>query len=113
MNQTETIVIIEFSNGKIYFQIVFHALILIYFIQETFCECSDDAFFVVAYHILKELIDKFHFEISKIKTSVVVAIVLICKIQYDFILLRFILRIQEFVNKSICEVLNLSMAGHE
>jgi len=32
MNQTKAIVIIKFSNGEIYFQFIFHCLILVYFI---------------------------------------------------------------------------------
>jgi hypothetical protein len=38
---------------------------------------------------------------------------LICKIQYNLILLWFILWIQKLMNKSICEMLNLSMTGHQ
>ena len=113
MYQTEAIVIIKFSDGKVNLQFIFHLFILLDFIKKPFCKRSDDTLFIITDDILEELIDELHFEVSKIKTSVVVAVVLICKIQYNLILLWFILWIQKLMNKSICEMLNLSMTGHQ
>ena len=64
MNQTKAIIIVKFSNSKINFQIIFHGLILIDFIQEPFSKCTNDAFLVITYHILEELIDELNFKIS-------------------------------------------------
>jgi len=64
MYQTKAIIIVKFSNSKINFQIIFHGLILIDFIQEPFGKCTNNAFLVITYHILEKLIDKLNFKIS-------------------------------------------------
>jgi hypothetical protein len=113
MYQTEAVVIIEFSYGKVNLQLVFHLLILLNLIKKPFSKRTNDALLIVADDILEELVDKLYFEVSKIETCVVVAVVLICKIQYNLILLRFILWIQKLMNKSICQMLHLSMTGDQ
>ena len=62
---------------------------------------------------MEELVDELYFEIGQIETSVVVAIVLVSKVEDDLIFFIFVLRIQEFVNQSIGQVLHLAMAGDE
>ena len=109
MYQWKSYIIFKFCNCKIYFKRIFQIRIQIYLFKQTSRKRSYYWFFIVTYHILKELIYELYLEICKIKSSVVVAIKLVCEINYDFISETFFLRIQKLFYKSIANELYLLM----
>ena len=62
---------------------------------------------------MEKLIDELDFEISQVESSVIIAVILIGEIEYDFVFFILIHRVQELVNQAICKMLDLGMTRHQ
>ena len=56
---------------------------------------------------MKKLVDEFNLEVGEIEASVVIAVILISEIEYDFVFLIFIQRIQKLVDQPVRQMLDL------
>ena len=100
--QGKAIIVVEFGDCKVYFQIISELLVAIDLFKEAFGKRTDDWFFIVTYHVLEKLIDELDFEVSQVESSVIIAVILIGEIEYDFVFFILIHRVQELVNQAIC-----------
>ena len=87
--------------------------IVVDLIEQVFGECTYYRLFVITYHILKELIDEFDFEVCQVESSVIIAVELIRQVEQDFIFFTLLFRVQEFVYKSVTDVSNLIVACNQ
>ena len=64
MYQGKAIIVVKFSDSKVYFQIISELLVAVDLFKEAFGKRTDDWFFIVTYYVLEKLIDELDFEIS-------------------------------------------------
>ena len=96
--QTETIIVIEFGDGEIYFDLVVEFFVGLDTLKQPFSKSSNNTLLIVIYNILKELIDKFDFEIGQIKPSIIIRVELIGNIQNYFVFFAFVSWVYEFMD---------------
>lgn len=108
--QRESIIIVEFSDREVYFQVVFQSVIAVDLIKESLGKCADNWFFVVADYVLEKLVDEFNLEVGEVEASVVVAVILVSEVKHDFVFLVLVQRIQKLVDQPVRQMLDLRVA---
>jgi hypothetical protein len=90
VNQREADIVLKLCDGEVDLQFVLQVGVLADSFEQRLREGSNHRLLIVIDDILEELVDKFYFEICQIKPCIVVAIVLICEVQDDFVPLAFL-----------------------
>ena len=97
MNQREANIVLELGNREVQLEAVFQRCMLlltfssvVQLFEQALGERANDGLLIVVDHVLKELIDELHLEVGQVKASIVVAVELVCEVEYNFVALALL-----------------------
>ena len=113
MDQRKSDVILKLCDCEVKLNFILQVGIFVYFFQQWLCESTDNTFFIVVDHVLEKLINKLNLKISKIKSCIIVWVILVCKIEHHLVPFALFAWVYELMNKPIAELLDIVMAGDQ
>ena len=80
MDKGKPDIVLKFCDREVELNFVLKVRVVINFFEEWLREGANYTFFVVVDHVLEKLINKLDLKISKVKSCIIVRVILVCKV---------------------------------